>query len=117
MCSMPIRLNSSNDRRVRLATRSADCVCQHGHDRSVHAIGPNKQEPPLDPPIADRAPNSDVLTDYDREHLITYLRLLDAEADGADWTDVARVVLRIDPLREPERARGTWESHLRTPSG
>jgi hypothetical protein len=24
---------------------------------------------------------------YDEEHLLTYLRLLDAEADGADWRE------------------------------
>jgi len=68
--------------------------------------------PPLDPPVANEAPTSDVLTGYDQEHLITYLRLLDAEADEADWTEVARIVLHIDPGREPERARRAWESHL-----
>jgi hypothetical protein len=31
------------------------------------------------------------LTTYDEEHLVTYLRLLDADAEGADWRDVARV--------------------------
>jgi hypothetical protein len=70
------------------------------------------QEPPLDPPVADQAPESDALTDYDREHLVTYLRLLDADAEGADWTEVARIVLHIDPLQEPERARRAWGSHL-----
>jgi hypothetical protein len=69
-------------------------------------------QPPLDPPVADRAPDADTLTGYDKEHLITYLRLLDADAAGADWTEVARIVLHIDPSREPERARRSWESHL-----
>ena len=69
-------------------------------------------QPPLDPPVADQVPEADVLTDYDQEHLVTYLRLLDAEAKGADWTEVARVVLHIDPAQEPERARRAWESHL-----
>ena len=49
-----------------------------------------KPRPPLDPPVADQAPHADELTGYDYEHLVTYLRLLDAEADGADWTEVAR---------------------------
>jgi hypothetical protein len=31
------------------------------------------------------APSDSVLTVYDEEHLITYLRLLDADAKGADW--------------------------------
>ena len=63
-------------------------------------------------PVADQAPDADVLTAYDREHVATYLRLLDADAQGADWTEVARIVLDIDPAREPERARRAWESHL-----
>jgi hypothetical protein len=65
-----------------------------------------------DLPVADKAPSGDVLTPYDNDHLVTYLRLLDAAAEGADWTEAARLVLGIDPEREPERARFTWESHL-----
>lgn len=67
---------------------------------------------PLDPPVSDTAPAGPVLTGYDEEHLVTYLRLLDADAEGADWREVAKIVLHIDPDREPERARRTWESHL-----
>ena len=62
------------------------------------------QSPPLDPPISDTAPGADMLTGYDEQHLVTYLRLLDTEAEGADWQEVARIVLRIDPVQEPERA-------------
>ena len=69
-------------------------------------------KPPLDPPVADTAPVESVLTGYDEQHLITYLRLLDADAEGADWREVANIVLHIDPDREPERARRAWESHL-----
>jgi hypothetical protein len=69
-------------------------------------------KPTLNPPVDDRAPEGDVLTRYDEEHLATYLRLLDADAEGAEWTEVARIVLHIDPSREPERARRAWESHL-----
>jgi Uncharacterized conserved protein (DUF2285) len=65
-----------------------------------------------DPAVADRAPSATVLTPYDNDHLVIYLRLLDAEAQGADWTEAARIVLGIDPAREPERARCAWESHL-----
>ena len=63
------------------------------------------QEPPLDPDVADMAPSVPTLTGYDQEHLVTYLRLLDAAAEGADWREVARIVLHIDPDREPDRAR------------
>lgn len=52
------------------------------------------------------------LTPYDREHMITYLRLLDAETDGADWREAAGLVLQIDASHEPERAKTAWESHL-----
>jgi hypothetical protein len=37
------------------------------------------------------------------------LRLLDADADSADWRDVSRIVLHIDPA---DRARRAFESHL-----
>jgi hypothetical protein len=68
--------------------------------------------PPIDPDVADTAPADSTLTSYDEAHLVTYLRLLDAKADDADWKDVARLVLHIDPADEPERARCAWESHL-----
>jgi hypothetical protein len=70
------------------------------------------KKPPLDPDVADTAPTDAMLTRYDEEHIITYLRLLDADADGADWQEVARIVLHIDPEREPERARRAFDSHL-----
>ena len=66
----------------------------------------------LDPDVADMVLWSEELTPYDEEHLITYMRLLDAEADGADWREVARIVLHRDPAAEPERTRRCWESHL-----
>jgi hypothetical protein len=62
------------------------------------------QKPPLDPDVSDTAPSDLVLTVYDEEHLVTYLRLLDADVDGADWRKVARIVLHIDPQRESDRA-------------
>ena len=67
---------------------------------------------PLDPPVSDTAPSESVLTGYDEQHLVTYLRLFDADAEGADWREVANVVLHIDPDREPQRAKRAWESHL-----
>lgn len=70
------------------------------------------QQPPLDPPVSDLAPDDGNLTGYDEQHLVTYLRLLDAEADGVGWEEVAKIVLRIDPACEPDRARRAWESHL-----
>lgn len=68
--------------------------------------------PPLDPNVADMAPDDPVLTVYDEEHVVTYLRLLDAEADNADWREAARLILHIDAVREPERARRAFDTHL-----
>ena len=68
--------------------------------------------PQLNAKVADSAPGEPALTAYDKEHAITYARLLDAEAANADWREVARVVLHIDPTTEPERARCAFESHL-----
>ena len=47
-----------------------------------------------------------------KEHIITYLRLLEADAQGADWREVARVVLHLDPEHESDRARMAFDSHL-----
>ena len=69
-------------------------------------------EPRIDAPVMDEPLKSDQLTDYDRLHLITYLRLLDAAQAGADPDEVARIVLRIDPETEPERARHAYKTHL-----
>jgi hypothetical protein len=66
-------------------------------------------------PVADAAPVDPFLTGYDMDHLVTYLRLLDAGADGADWQEVARIVLNLVVEKNPDRAKQVWESHLREP--
>ena len=69
--------------------------------------------PELDPDVDDEAPTGfDLITPYDEVHFVTYLRLLDADADGADWTEVARIVLHRDPTTDAARTRRCWESHL-----
>ena len=70
------------------------------------------KEPQPNPQVADLAPAGPVLTAYDEEHMITYMRVLDADQQGADWRDVSRIVLRIDPDNEADRARVAFESHL-----
>jgi len=67
---------------------------------------------PPDLKIANSAPNVPQLTPCDEQHAVTYMRLLDAEADNADWREVARIVLGIDLTVDPDRARRTFESHL-----
>ncbi len=46
-------------------------------------------QPPLDPDVSDLAPSDPALTLYDEEHVVTYLRMLDANAEGADWREVS----------------------------
>ncbi len=59
----------------------------------------------------DRPPLTERVNAYD-EHLATYLRLLDADAEGADWREVVLIVFGLDPAREPERAKTVHDSHL-----
>ena len=66
----------------------------------------------LDPDVDDDAPNDPDITLYDEAHFVTYLRLLDAETEGARWTEVARIVLHRDPIADEARTRRCWESHL-----
>jgi hypothetical protein len=70
------------------------------------------KEPQLNPQVADLAPTGPALTVYDEEHMITYMRVFDADQQGADWREVCRIVLRIDPDTEADRARLAFESHL-----
>ena len=67
----------------------------------------------LDADVADGVPSAETITPYDEQHFVTYVRLLDAAAENADWREVARIVLHRDPVAEPERSRRCWEGHLR----
>jgi hypothetical protein len=51
------------------------------------------------------------LTAYDEEQVVTYLRLLGADQEGADWREVSRIVLHIDPDHEADRAQRAFASH------
>lgn len=66
-----------------------------------------------DAEICDEAPSAEAMTDYDRAHLVTYLRLLDALADKASDAEISRCILGIDPDREPVRSQRALASHLR----
>ena len=56
--------------------------------------------------VADVAPTEAALTDYDKRHMITYMRVLDANQQSADWRDVSRIGTEAD------RARLAFERHL-----
>ena len=63
--------------------------------------------------LADEVPWSDKVTSYDEAHFVTYLRLLDATAEGASEEEMSHLVLGIDPTKEPQRARRALASHLK----
>ncbi|WP_374575983.1 DNA -binding domain-containing protein [Phenylobacterium sp.] len=65
-----------------------------------------------DLPVQAAAPTAATLTDYDRRHVKTYLRMLDAVADGVDWREAAALLLGLDVAADPEKARATYDSHL-----
>ncbi len=60
----------------------------------------------------DEPPKSATLTDYDRSHAKLYMRLLDAEADGADWREVVSILFEVNPDDDPARARRLHDGHL-----
>jgi hypothetical protein len=60
----------------------------------------------------DRAPDAPEITDYDRFVAQTYLRLLDAAADGTDWREVVAALFGRDASADPEAALIVYETHL-----
>ncbi|AZI35854.1 hypothetical protein NT2_10_00110 [Caenibius tardaugens NBRC 16725] len=60
----------------------------------------------------DIAPAGQELTAYDKAHVKLYMRLLDAAAEGADWTEAVEVLFGLDPASDPERCRRIHDSHL-----
>jgi hypothetical protein len=63
-------------------------------------------------PLLDSPPVAERVTDYDLAHRITYLRLLDAEADGANWEEAAAVIFGFNLDGDYERAKRVHEAHL-----
>jgi Uncharacterized conserved protein (DUF2285) len=59
-----------------------------------------------------RPPQTLRVNGYDERHFVTYIRMLDATAEGADWKEIVTIIFGIDPNMEPERARIVYDSHL-----
>jgi hypothetical protein len=72
---------------------------------------------PQSPQVADTAPDEPFLTGYDMAHLVTYLRLLDADAEGADWREVAAIVLELDVAKIPSGPGGHGRAISRGANG
>ena len=54
-------------------------------------------------PFEDRPPQLDRVSSYDEKHLASYIRLLDAEAEGADWREAVSIIFGLDPKRTGAR--------------
>ena len=91
------------------------CVVHRPREYRCHAGDANiNDDRPMvvAPNVADVAPAEHKLLAYDREHAITYMRLMDADKAGADWREVARIVLQIDPDQDADRARRAFDTHM-----
>lgn len=127
-----LRPRRDTGRRARRSRPQESCSCRSAAERALCWSGTRQEnrtkrleqvrttvegeatltKPRIDAPILDQAPTANQLTDYDRLHLITYIRLLDADADGIPWEEASRSILHIDPETELERARRAHQSHL-----
>lgn len=61
----------------------------------------------------DEVPWSDQLTDYDLAHFKTYVRLLDAAASGASYSEMSQDIFGLDSETDKERAYRVVEAHLK----
>ncbi|MER9875549.1 DUF2285 domain-containing protein [Mesorhizobium sp. M0195] len=66
----------------------------------------------MKPGLLEEVPWSDSITVYDKENFTIYMRILDACADNASEEEMAKLILGIDPLLEPVRARKAVRSHI-----
>ena len=64
------------------------------------------------PAFQDHPPLTERVSAYEERHLVTYIQLLDADEDGADWREVVQIIFGLDADQEPERARIVHDSHL-----
>lgn len=63
-------------------------------------------------PFDDSPPMTERVNAYDEAHLADYLRLLDADEEGADWRRAVSIIFELDVEADPERARRVHQSHL-----
>lgn len=64
------------------------------------------------PLLDDGPPLTEQVNAYDEAHFSTYLRLLDADAEGVDWREATRIIFGINVAADPVRARRIHETHL-----
>ena len=78
---------------------------------TVKTLNPAPEDNPV---ILNEVPDrhSKTLTDYDKRNLKTYLRLLDAASEGAEWEEAARLILKLDPKSDPKGTFTVWHQHM-----
>lgn len=64
------------------------------------------------PAFQESPPQTDRVNAYDEAHFVTYLRLLDADEEGADWREAVEIVFGLEPDADPGRAKRIHDSHL-----
>lgn len=64
------------------------------------------------PTFEDEPPQTPGVSAYDERHLVTYLRILDAEEAHADWREVVRHVFGLDATNDADRCRRIYDAHL-----
>ena len=57
-------------------------------------------------------PESPTITEYERTHMVLYMRIFDANDVGADWREVVEVLFNLDPAVDPQRCKRIHDSHL-----
>ena len=62
--------------------------------------------------IADEPPASESITAYDKAHMAIYLSLLYATGEGHSDDKIARDILGMDTVAEPDRTQRIINSHL-----
>jgi hypothetical protein len=62
--------------------------------------------------LSKKAPSTETITAYDRAHISTYLRLFDADRDGAPWQDAADLIFGNAAETDPARLKVQHTSHL-----
>jgi Uncharacterized conserved protein (DUF2285) len=88
---------------------TSDLRCQ-GSSARQYAVVRNSFAESLSAFKMDKQTGDEWLAQY--ADLALYIRLLDAADEGAEWTEVVRVLFGLDPNRNGERARRIHDSHL-----
>ncbi len=65
------------------------------------------------PGFLDTAPDSDTVTDYDRQCFILYIMLTDADAAGASWQETCEWLFQSETGQNSKMAKSRYHSHLR----